>query len=107
VEFKIFKIVVFTPSTHSDEVRKYLANAGCGQQGNYDSCSFSSKGDGRFRPLEGANPFLTSDKVDEEKIEVICEKDKLETVIKGLIEVHPYEEPAIDIVPILDYHSFL
>ena len=107
LDFKIFKIVVFTPLDHSDAIRQYLAESGCGKLGNYDSCSFSSKGNGRFRALEGAAPFIESDRVEEERIEVVCEKDNLEKVIKGLVKVHPYEEPAIDIVPILDYHSFL
>jgi hypothetical protein len=107
VEFNLFKIIVFVPASHSDSVRRYLAEAGCGKLGNYDSCSFSSKGQGRFVALEGADPFIEADFVEEDRIEVICDKEILKTVINGLVEAHPYEEPAIDIVPIVDYHSFL
>lgn len=103
----MFKIVVFTPISHSDQIRDYFAKSGCGKIGNYDSCSFSSKGEGRFRALEGSDPFINADKVEEERIEVICAKEDLEEVIRGLVDVHPYEEPAIDILPVVDYHSFL
>ena len=39
--------------------------------------------------------------VEEEKLEVICDIEKVKQVITKLREVHPYEEPAIDIVPLI------
>ena len=55
---KSVKIVVFVPVSAADAVRGAMAAAGAGKIGNYDSCSFSSRGIGRFRPLEGANPHI-------------------------------------------------
>jgi len=105
-DFKFAKIVVYVPDTHTDAVREALAENGAGHMGNYDCCSFSVKGTGRFRPLEGADPFIGEagkvEEVAEERIETICEKEKLEEVLKAVKNVHPYEVPAIDIYPLLN-----
>lgn len=102
---KLVKIVVFVPITHADAIRKVFADSGCGHLGNYDSCSFSTKGMGRFRPLKGADPYIGKkgkvEHVSEERIETICEKSKLKKVIAALKKAHPYEEPAIDVYPVL------
>lgn len=103
---KFVKIVVFAPSSHADRVRHALAESGCGHIGKYNFCSFSVKGIGRFRPLKGAKPFLGKpgrlERVSEERIETICPKTKLKSVLKALKKVHPYEEPAIDMYPLLN-----
>ena len=100
------KIVVFTPLDAADAVRKALAEAGSGHIGNYDYCSFSSRGIGRFRPLKGANPHIGEqgkiEEVEEERIEVICDENVLDEVLKKLRQAHPYEEPAIDVYPLMD-----
>lgn len=101
----LVKIVVFVPETHTDVVRKAIGNAGAGQIGNYSHCSFSSKGIGRFKPLEGAHPAIGEvgklEEVGEERIEFVCLKDKAKEVISAIKEVHPYEEVALDIYPLL------
>jgi len=100
------KIVVFTPLSHAEIVRKALADAGAGHIGNYDRCSFSSRGIGRFRPLKGAKPFIGEtgkiEELEEEKIEVICEAKELKFILHKVREAHPYEEPAIDVYPLLN-----
>lgn len=44
--------------------------------------------------------------MNEEKLEVICDVNNVKNVIKKLREVHPYEEPAIDIIPLIDESNF-
>lgn len=106
MEFSFVKIVVFAPVSHADDVRKALAEAGAGHIGNYDSCSFSSRGIGRFRGLEGTKPFIGEsgklEEVEEERIETICPSEKMEAVLTAVKRSHPYEEPAIDIYPLLN-----
>lgn len=101
---KFVKIVVFTPLSHAEKIRRVLADAGCGGMGNYDSCSFSVKGMGRFRPLKGAKPFIGKrgkiEETTEERIETICTKAKLQQVLRAVKKAHPYEEPAIDVYPL-------
>lgn len=104
------KIVVYVPTTHADQVRQALGQSGCGKIGNYDFCSFSVNGTGRFRPLKGANPFIgespqndaesTLEEVEEARIETICPKGILPKVFEAVKKVHPYEEPAIDLFPL-------
>ena len=106
MDFALVKIVVFVPATHGDVVRKALADAGAGHIGNYDFCSFSTRGVGRFRPLKGAKPFIGEvdklEEVQEERIEVICGAENLEQILKAVRAVHPYEDQAIDIYPLLN-----
>lgn len=100
------KIVVFAPKSHSGKIRAALAKAGAGHIGSYDCCSFASKGIGRFRGLKGAKPFLGKagqiSKVAEEKIETICPAGKAKKALQAIKEAHPYEEPAVDIYPLLN-----
>lgn len=99
------KIVVFVPETHTDVIRNVIGDVEAGVIGNYSHCSFSSKGTGRFKPLEGAHPALGKigklEGVEEERIEFVCLKDKAKEVISAIKRVHPYEEVALDIYPLL------
>lgn len=100
------KIAVYVPKTHEDIVRKALAEGGAGHIGNYDSCSFSTDGVGRFRPLEGSNPHLGRKDVvcdvEEVKIESVLPKKKLKTALEHVCSVHPYEEVAYDVYELLN-----
>lgn len=55
---KMMKLSVMVPVDHLETVRLALFDAGAGTLGNYDSCSFSTKGEGTFRALDGANPYV-------------------------------------------------
>ncbi len=100
------KIVVFVPLTHTDIVREAMGKAGAGKLGNYTHCSFSSRGIGRFKPGSEANPHIGTigqlESVEEERIEILCEKSKLKGVIQAMKEVHPYEEVAFDVYSLED-----
>lgn len=105
MESNLAKIVVFVPEVYADMLRLEMGKAGAGHIGNYQNFSFSTKGIGRFEPMKGANPSIgvvgDMEAVQEERIEMICEKSKVGAVVKKIREVHPYEEPAIDIYPLL------
>ena len=97
------KIRVVAPKDIAEIVREALVRAGAGVQGNYSQCSFSYPVTGRFLAEKGANPAIGEigklQIVEEEVIETICHTDKVTEVIRAVKAVHPYEEPAIDIVP--------
>ena len=101
------KLVVFTPLTHADIVRATLGNTGAGIIGNYDFCSFSTRGVGRFRGNENSNPSIGEamefEAAEEERIEVVIPRAILKNVIEAVKKVHPYEEMAFDIYPLEDY----
>ena len=90
--------VVSVPVEHADAVRASLHDAGAGKLGNYSHCSFSYRGVGRFKPETGAQPTIGAIgnlmAVEEERIEVLCERAKVAAVIEAMKKAHPYEEPA-------------
>lgn len=98
---KNYKIVVYVPEDHADKLRDAMGSAGAGKIGNYQWCSFSVKGIGRFKPTEGAHPTIGKvgipESVNEERIETVCSEDKLKGVLKAIKEAHPYEESATDV----------
>ncbi len=101
MQSKNVKLVVFVPENHTEKVRQAMGEAGAGVIGNYNFCSFSSKGIGRFLPVEGANPAIGEvgklEEVIEERIEVVVSREILSKVIEAMKKVHPYEEVAFDI----------
>lgn len=100
------KLTVFVPLDAADALREALADAGAGRIGNYDHASFSVAGEGRFRPLEGASPTTGSigrvERVEEVRVEVVLPRLSRSSVVRALLAVHPYEEPAYDVVELVD-----
>ncbi len=96
------KIVVFVPVDAADRVRAAMAEAGAGRIGDYDQASFTSPGEGRFRPLDGAHPAIgevgRAEVVDEVRIETVCPRSLRATAVAAMLAAHPYEEPAYDVV---------
>lgn len=107
----LYKIITYVPQGHSDEVRQAMWNAGAGRIGNYDSCSYNTEGYGSFRAKEGCNPFVgTIDELHTEpevRIEMIVPKNRLNRVVAELHSAHPYEEPAVDILPLENEYNQL
>ena len=104
------KIIVAIPLENVDEVRTAVCKSGAGIIGNYSYCTSSVKSTGTFKPNNNANPHIGENNklefVEEENLEFTCDIDKVKSVISKLREVHPYEEPAIDIIPLLDENDF-
>lgn len=100
------KLTVHVPTAAGDAVRVALAGAGAGRIGDYDHASFSSSGDGRFRPLPGADPTVGKigrlEVVAEERIEVVLPRPLRAEVVQALLAAHPYEEPAYDVTELGD-----
>lgn len=98
---KKYKLVVFIPQTHLEQVCIAICNAGGGKIENYDNCTFMTSGIGTYRPLEGAKPYKGEvgkiERVGEARLEVTVEKDKLKAVIEAMKKAHPYEEVAYDV----------
>lgn len=104
------KIFVTIPVDDVGKIREAVCQAGAGVIGEYDYCTTSVKSIGTFRPSDNANPYIGTRQqlefVEEEKLEFVCDVDKVKGVLKALREAHPYEEPAIDIVPLIDESEF-
>lgn len=102
-EIKMHKVVVFVPKDHTATLERVIGEAGGGLIGNYRDSNFKVEGEGTFRPIEGANPFIgeknTLTNVQETRIETIVAENELDYVIQEIKRVHPYEEVAYDIYP--------
>ena len=100
------KLTVYVPAPDAERLREALAEAGAGRIGDYDHASFSTPGEGRFRPLEGARPAIGSvgevEVVGEVRVEVVVPRVRRAAVVRAMLAVHPYEEPAYDVVELTD-----
>jgi hypothetical protein len=96
------KLVVFVPAADVDRVANALFEAGAGRIGNYSGCSFRSAGIGTFFGADGTSPAVGAagrfERVEEVRLEVLVPRAQEGNVVGALRRVHPYEEPAFDLV---------
>jgi dinuclear metal center YbgI/SA1388 family protein len=96
----LFKLAVYVPTSHADQVREAMGRQGAGYIGDYSYCSFNTQGIGTFLPEQGATPFIGSvgklERVQEVKIETVVPQKQLKRVIQAMLLAHPYEEVAYD-----------
>ena len=106
IEVNKVLITVTVPTKNAEEVRHAMCEAGAGVIGDYTHCTSNSITKGTFIPVDGSNPYIgQKDKlevVEEVRIETVCDIKILKQVLKRLREVHPYEEPGINIIPLID-----
>lgn len=106
MDFKRVKVITTVPAKEADKLREALAKAGTGNMGDYRECSFSILGKGRFRPTEDADPHIGKpnklEVVEEEQINVMCKREYAKQVVQALRKAHPYEEPLIEVIPLID-----
>lgn len=100
------KFVVFVPADAAAPVRAAIADAGAGFIGHYDHCSFTTEGDGRFRPLEGADPAIGTIGdmaiLHEHRIEAVMPRHRRSAVVAAMMANHPFETPAYDVMELAD-----
>lgn len=102
----MYKLAFFVPPTYKEAVKQAIFATGAGRIGNYDCCSWETLGEGQFRALQGANPFLGQidqiEKVEEYRVELVCDDALIKDAIRAMKQAHPYEEPAYDVVKLAD-----
>ncbi|WP_375498535.1 Nif3-like dinuclear metal center hexameric protein [uncultured Jatrophihabitans sp.] len=96
------KLVVFVPHADAEALIAALAAAGAGRLGDYDHCAWTTSGEGRFRPQPGAHPAIglvgELERVPETRVEMVVPRPARADVVAALRTVHPYEEPAFDLL---------
>ena len=102
----LLKLTVYVPVSHLDAVKDAIFAAGAGQVGNYDRCAWQVLGEGQFRALPGAQPFLgqvgLQESVPEYRVETILPRRVLTAVVAALKAAHPYETPAFDVIALVN-----
>ncbi|PIE50719.1 MAG: Nif3-like dinuclear metal center hexameric protein [Flavobacteriales bacterium] len=95
------QLVCYVPKKKAEQVKSALFDAGAGNIGFYQDCSFQVKGKGGYTPIEGANPYAgkvgAPEKAKEYEISVIFEAYKQAQVLSAMKKAHPYEEVAYQV----------
>lgn len=103
----LLKLTVYVPASHLDAVKDALFAAGAGRVGDYDRCSWQVLGEGQFRALAGAQPFVGTvgeqESVAEYRVEMVLVRSVLTEVVAALKAAHPYETPAFDVVTLINF----
>ena len=103
----MYKLYFYVPIEHIDVVKNALFTAGAGKIGNYSCCAWQALGEGQFMPLAGSQAFIGTEnkleKINEYKVEMVCEEIYIRDVIAALKQSHPYEEPAYHVIKIEDF----
>ncbi len=98
----LYKIEFYVPESHLEAVKTAMFAAGAGRVGDYDSCAWQTRGQGQFRPLDGASPYLGQkgavEAVTEYKVEMVCGAEQAAAVLAAMKQAHPYEEVAHSVV---------
>ena len=96
------KLTTYIPKDDAENLRQHLFEAGAGNIGNYSACSFNLEGMGTYEAGENSNPTkgdigqLHHEK--ETMISVVFSGIDQKRIVDALLNNHPYEEVAYDIV---------
>lgn len=107
---KYFKVQTFIPESHVETFKQQLNDIGLAKEGNYEYCFFESKGQGQFKPVDDANPYLGEigevEYVDEVKLEFMISYSQRQLTEKAIHQYHPYETPVYDFIELSKEGSF-
>jgi dinuclear metal center YbgI/SA1388 family protein len=96
--------VVYVPKSHADRVADAMHGAGAGMIGDYDHAKFVSRGVGTFRPTGDAHPTIGKvgriEHVKEHRIEMVADPGDRARIRTAMLDAHPYEEVAYQVVAI-------
>ena len=101
-----YKVEIYVPEDYVEEMRRQLNAIGVLKVGDYDNVVSITKVTGYWRPLENAKPF--SGKIgdlhygSECKMELRCNSVLIKEALKKIHEIHPYEEPVVNVLPLMN-----
>jgi len=89
----MYKLCFYVPEEYLEPVKNALFEKCAGRVGQYDHCCWQVLGEGQFRPLEGAKPYVGSEgeiqKLPEYKVEMVVDDGLIADVVEELKRVHP------------------
>lgn len=107
----VYKIGVNIPESHLTRMMDAVAEVARPIYPGYDRvfCWWPVKG--TWRPLEGSDPYRGKvgevEVSDEMRVEFAVLEDDLGKAVDAVRRAHPYEEPAIDVIPMIPWKSVL
>lgn len=107
VDVKNVKMELYVPEAYVEPIREALVRIGACRVGNYDHVVSYHSIKGTWRPLENSNPFNGAIGEiccgTEVKTEVRCPVELAERAVNTVKKIHPYEEPVINVIPLLEF----
>jgi structural toxin protein (hemagglutinin/hemolysin) RtxA len=101
-DYPEYILCFYVPEEYAETVKNKVFEAGAGRLGDYENCCWQTLGEGQFRPVQGAMPFIGEqnrlERLKEFKVEMICQSNELKAVVQALKKAHPYEEPAFHVL---------
>lgn len=101
----MYRLNFYVPEANLEDVKEALFELGAGHVGNYKNCCWQVCGTGQFLPGENSNPTIGKigkiEHVVEYKVEMVCDDNIINKVVDRLFDIHPYEEPAYDLVKVM------
>ena len=103
----MYKLCFLVPEAHVERVKSAVFAAAGSRVGNYDYCAWQTRGQGQFRALAGADPYLGDigevKAVAEMKVELVCDERLIGAAVAALKAAHPYETPAYEVYRLEDF----
>ena len=103
------KLVTFIPHQYYEEVTSAVYAAGAGNIGNYSETGFGTPGMGTFKGNAASKPVIgkagEKEHVEEVRFETIYPANIEGKVVAALLQAHPYEEVAYDLIALDNYYS--
>ena len=107
----IYKIGVNIPPEFLEKLMDSVTEAMEPLYPGYDRTFMYWPSKGTWRPLPGSDPYLGKvgeiETAEEIRVEFAVKEKDLERVLNVIAEVHPYEEPAIDVIPMCSWRRFI
>lgn len=106
LDVKEVKLEIYVPEEYIEIIRDSLAAIGACRIGEYSHVVSWQNTKGFWKPLENSHPF-NGERGEicsgcEAKMEVRCPIEKAQDALRIIKEKHPYEEPVINVIPLLD-----
>ncbi len=106
----MFSLIYYIPPDDHDRVKQALFDCGAGKVGKYSECCWEVLGNGQFRAQNGSNPSIGKvgqlEKIEEFKVEMVCEESVIQKVLMTLLKEHPYEQPAYFVSEMMTSEQF-
>lgn len=108
---KFYKIAVNIPPEFSERLKDAVTCAIEPVYPGYDRTFTEFPVTGTWRSLPGSNPYDGEvgkiSTVEETRLEFAVKEDELAHALEAIVSVHPYEEPAIDILPMIGWKDVI
>ncbi|MCL2786635.1 MAG: hypothetical protein FWD81_05410 [Methanomassiliicoccaceae archaeon] len=107
----LYKVCVGVPEEFLDDMMDSINENMEPAFPGYERAFSYSRSKGTWRPLEGSEPFIGEigkiETQDEIRLEFVVRGKDLRNVLKAMVNVHPYEEPAMDIVEVYGWRDIV